>query len=67
MEKITLKVELDVKDLNRVLALTGQDLLLDEESIECYNNLTLNVSDLDDKDVSIGVSGLIIAAKANKQ
>jgi hypothetical protein len=65
MEKVELTLKLSVKDLNRVIALTGLDLLTNEEQIKEYNGLTLDVSEIKefDDESKIGIAGLFIAAK----
>lgn len=62
---LTLTVKLPLKDLNRLIALAGENIITDEETLTEYDYKTLDISEFPDSELEfkVGVSALFLAAR----
>lgn len=66
-EAVTLTVALPVKVLNKVLAMTGQNVLTNNDQIKEFDNLTLSPEDMEDEQVTMACAGLVMGAYGIKK
>jgi hypothetical protein len=68
-ETIEVKIKMNTKDVNQVLAILGQSVITTDEEAAEYDGNTLDATDFPNSEMEakVGLGGIFLAAKASKE